>query len=90
MLALVRAGARPHKTLFRLEAVPAATCYRIEIQYYDHESRIWRFFGLCDLKDTVCVHRYDGTTLGRWRVWAVDAAGEEGPKSDWREFEYPP
>src|SRR5437867_5706668 len=29
-----------------------------------------------------------GDQPGRWRVWAIDASGHEGPKSPWWEFRY--
>ena len=29
-----------------------------------------------------------GAQPGRWRVWAVDASGIEGPKSGWGTFSY--
>jgi hypothetical protein len=29
-----------------------------------------------------------GKQPGRWRVWAVSATGEGGPKSGWWTFEY--
>lgn len=29
-----------------------------------------------------------GAQPGRWRVWAIDAAGREGFKSRWRSFVY--
>ncbi|MCU1234596.1 MAG: hypothetical protein JWP63_2563, partial [Candidatus Solibacter sp.] len=32
--------------------------------------------------------QFIGAQAGRWRVWAVDAKGFEGAKSDWREFDY--
>jgi hypothetical protein len=31
---------------------------------------------------------FPGAQPGRWRVWAVDGRGKEGPKSDWRTFRY--
>jgi hypothetical protein len=32
--------------------------------------------------------QFIGAQPGHWRVWVVDAAGNPGPKSDWREFRF--
>lgn len=39
---------------------------------------------------TATTYRFDfvGAQPGRWRVWAVDAAGHEGAKSSWWQFRY--
>jgi tetratricopeptide (TPR) repeat protein len=38
--------------------------------------------------ERVATFRFPGAQPGRWRVWAVDASGADGPKSEWREFRY--
>jgi hypothetical protein len=38
--------------------------------------------------ERIATFRFSGAQPGRWRVWAVDASGADGPKSEWREFRY--
>jgi hypothetical protein len=41
-----------------------------------------------DLTTTSYTFGFVGAQSGRWRVWAVDAANREGPKSAWSGFRY--
>jgi tetratricopeptide (TPR) repeat protein/peroxiredoxin len=38
--------------------------------------------------ERIATFRFSGAQPGRWRAWAVDASGADGPKSEWREFRY--
>jgi hypothetical protein len=80
-----------HKTrtlIFIWNPVPGAMKYRVEVQYYFHDMKIWRFARLYEMSHAICKHPFAGGTIGRWRVWAIDGAGQESPKSDWFEFGY--
>ena len=68
--------------------VPGAASYRFE---WTHESAgAWSdpSPGIT-VKDPVANFQFVGAQPGQWRVWAVDASGQEGAKSEWREFRYP-
>jgi hypothetical protein len=40
------------------------------------------------VKGTQYTFEFVGAQPGRWRVWAVDAGGKEGPKTGWWEFTF--
>ena len=81
----------PRETTVVWSPVPGATAYLVQWDYRD--DRGWsgdRSGAFAELRvtDPVGVFHFVGAQPGRWRVWAVDAAGNAGPKSDWREFRY--
>jgi tetratricopeptide (TPR) repeat protein len=77
----------PRQTTLVWSEVPGAVEYRIEWDYQSGNS--WTDHpGLMSSKEPVKTFSFVGAQPGRWRVWAVDAEGREGAKSEWREFEY--
>lgn len=66
------------------EKVPGASSYKVEIQY---QGGGWSPLGpVKSIRATTHTFDFVGAQPGRWRVWAVDADGNEGPKSEWSEF----
>src|SRR5215472_6032094 len=69
------------------DPVPAATGYKVEIEFDASGGRAepkWVIFGsIRHVNTTTYTFDFIGTQAGRWRVWAVDPKGEDGPKSDW-------
>jgi hypothetical protein len=85
----------PRTTTLQWSAVPGAATYTIEIDcYLCCASNKWctdvgRTFAVVpNIKGTNYVFNFVGAQPGRWRVWAVDASGHEGPSSAWWEFRY--
>jgi len=81
----------PRETTVVWVAVPGAAAYTVEWDFRDESG--WaseRNGALSRVRATepVATFRFVGAQPGRWRVCAVDAAGKEGPKSEWREFRY--
>jgi hypothetical protein len=85
----------PRTTRLQWSAVPGAATYTVEIDAYDPGSGRW-FSDLAgkpwdlvpNIKETSYTFDFVGAQPGRWRVWAVDANGQEGPQSGWWEFRY--
>jgi len=78
----------PRKTKVTWAPVPGAATYKVEVEYQDADSQ-WHPNGLAaESKSSEHEFEFVGAQPGRWRVWAVDASGEEGPKSDWWTFRY--
>ena len=82
----------PRQTTLVWSEVPGAATYQVEWDYQSEgvwtmEARGGEFPGL-PTKQPVFNFQFVGAQPGRWRVWAVDAAGAPGPKSEWREFRY--
>jgi tetratricopeptide (TPR) repeat protein/peroxiredoxin len=78
----------PRQTTVVWSEVPGATGYRVEWTY-DNGSGDWNAPSpVIEAKEPVATFGFVGAQPGRWRVWAVDASGKEGAKSDWREFRY--
>jgi len=81
----------PRTTVLVWEAVPGAAGYRVETDYgysgkwasEDHGDAY-----TVDVTTTTYTFDFVGAQPGRWRVWAFDASGREGMKSEWREFVY--
>jgi hypothetical protein len=74
----------PRTVTLAWEKVPGASGYKVEIQY---QGGGWNPLG--QVKTTAATtHTFGfvGAQPGRWRVWAVDAEGREGPKSVWSGF----
>ncbi|MCK4528327.1 choice-of-anchor D domain-containing protein, partial [candidate division WOR-3 bacterium] len=85
----------PRKTTLEWSAVPGATSYTVEIDcYHCCQSGKWctdvgKTYKLVpNIKATSYTFNFVGAQPGRWRVWAVDAIGQERPKTGWWEFRY--
>ncbi|MBO0725456.1 MAG: redoxin domain-containing protein [Blastocatellia bacterium] len=81
----------PRTTALVWEAVPGAAGYRVETDF--QYSGVWasesRGYAITvDVTATTYTFSFVGAQPGRWRVWALDASGREGTKSEWREFVY--
>ncbi len=84
----------PRTTTLEWTSVPGAASYRVEIdcmlccsmtQWCTDVGTTWQVetvYGTSFTWDWV------GAQPGRWRVWAVDGNGVEGPKSGWWEFSF--
>lgn len=85
----------PRNLYLRWQSVPGATSYSTEVDCY-HCCVINRWcsdIGRQWILQTGIIGTtgnaiFSGKQKGRWRVWAVDASGNEGEKSPWWEFEY--
>ncbi len=84
----------PRTTGLEWSVVPGATTYTVEIdcfhccsvnQWCTDVGQTWSV--VSDIETTTYSFDFVGAQPGRWRVWAVGAAGQ-GPKSGWWEFEY--
>ena len=81
----------PRTTVLVWKAVPGAAGYRVETDYQyggkwaseDHGKAY-----AVEVTATSYTFDFVGAQPGRWRVWAFDARGREGAKSEWREFVY--
>ena len=49
-------------------------------------SEVKSFHAVYPASDTVYSFAFVGSQRGRWRVWAVNAQGVAGAKSEWRTF----
>jgi hypothetical protein len=85
----------PRTTTLKWTAVPGATSYTVEIDCYHccqsgkwctDVGETWKL--VPNLKATSYTFNFVGAQPGRWRVWAVDASGQESPKTGWWEFRY--
>jgi tetratricopeptide (TPR) repeat protein len=81
----------PRDTTVVWAEVPSAAAYMVEWDYRDNLGWASERTGASGSVRTlvpVASFRFVGAQTGRWRVWAVDATGSAGPKSEWREFRY--
>jgi hypothetical protein len=76
----------PRFTKFAWEPVKGASAYEIEIELAS--GRDWAPLRRDLVKSTGYGIDLVGGTVGRWRVWALDAKRVEGLKSAWWEFRY--
>lgn len=81
----------PRTTVLVWKAVPGAAGYRVETDYqysgkWASEDRGMAY--AVEVTATSYIFDFVGAQPGRWRVWAFDARGREGAKSEWREFVY--
>jgi tetratricopeptide (TPR) repeat protein/thiol-disulfide isomerase/thioredoxin len=81
----------PRDTTVVWSEVPGAMSYMVEWDYQDSQG--WASdrnapFPAIRTQVPVATFKFVGAQPGRWRVWAIDASGAAGPKSDWREFRY--
>ena len=81
--------------MLQWSAVPGATTYTVEIDCYQccatgkwctDVGKTWKL--VANLRETNYTFDFVGAQPGRWRVWAVNAAGLESPKTGWWEFSY--
>jgi hypothetical protein len=84
-------GTFPRETTVVWGEVPGAAAYIVEWDYKDGPA--WASersgqFGSIRATEPAATFRFIGAQPGRWRVWAMDASGAAGPKSEWREFRY--
>lgn len=76
----------PRVTQFKWTPVSGATGYVLEVQWCNgckDEYPLVKTTG-----PAYTMPSFVGANVGKWRIWAVDASGNEGPKSDWWTFEY--
>lgn len=74
----------PRTVTLAWEKLPGARYYKVEIQF---ESTGWAPWGdVKSVRGTTHTFDFVGAQPGRWRVWAVDAEGNDGPKSRWWSF----
>jgi hypothetical protein len=79
----------PRKTTIKWSPVAGAASYKVEIEYQDPATKEWQpHVGPKETGPTEREFDFVGGQPGRWRVWAVDAEGHEGPKSGWWTFRY--
>jgi hypothetical protein len=81
----------PRTTVLVWEAVPGAAGYRVETDFQAGGQWVSEEQGNAysvDVTATTYKFNFVGAQPGRWRVWAFDARGREGAKSEWREFVY--
>jgi hypothetical protein len=85
----------PRTTVVKWNTVLDATYYVVEEDcYHCCVSGSWctdlgRTFRLHEgIRGTELSFDFVGAQPGRWRVWAVDKNGRQGPKSPWWEFKY--
>jgi hypothetical protein len=77
----------PRAVTLAWEAVPSARGYKVEIEFGSGDRPQWSTFGsITNVNATTYTFDFIGAQPGRWRVWAVDAKGHDGPKSDWWVF----
>jgi hypothetical protein len=87
--------ALPRTTKLVWNATPGAQTYGVEIDCWKCCSRdkwcsdVGRPLAVRrNLAETEYTFDFVAAQAGRWRVWGIDASGQEGPKSPWRGFIY--
>lgn len=81
----------PRTTTLRWMPVNGAASYTVEVDYFDTSwitERGQTYIIAPNLTTTSFTFSFVGAQPGRWRVWAVGATGQVGPKSSWWEFKY--
>jgi hypothetical protein len=92
----------PRVTKLEWSQVPGAVNYSVEIQYCDglapkltpkqcEDPRPWEGRSVpptSGIEGTTYQFSFLGAQPGRWRVWAHDAQGQAGAKSEWSVFFY--
>jgi hypothetical protein len=82
----------PRETTLVWTEVPGAVSHWVEWDYKCGDTWASEERGtqgaLIQAAQPVATFKFIGAQPGRWRVWAVDATGQSGPKSQWREFTY--
>lgn len=75
----------PRSTTLVWSTVPGAAKYGVEVEYTDGT---WHSLTSATPTDPTYTFNFVGMQTGRWRVWAIDADNNAGPKSGWFEFTY--
>ena len=81
----------PRETTVGWSEVPGASAYVVEWDYKQPDGWWMDLQGIVTtlrVTDPVATFRFVGAQPGRWRVMAVDAAGNSGEVTPWREFRY--
>lgn len=85
----------PRTTKLEWKPVPGAASYTVEIDcMHCCQSGKWctdigkQYKVVPNLKASSYTFNFVGAQPGKWRVWAVGANGQPGPKSAWWEFRY--
>jgi hypothetical protein len=83
----------PRETTVVWSPVSDAAAYMVEWDYGNPRDGSWASeradrTGTLRSTDPVATFQFVGAQPGRWRVWALDAKGAAGQKSEWREFRY--
>jgi hypothetical protein len=85
----------PRTTTLQWSPVTGAVSYTVEVDcFHCCQNNQWcsdvggQTRIASNLTQTNYTFDFVGAQPGRWRVWAVDANGNAGPKSNWRTFRY--
>jgi tetratricopeptide (TPR) repeat protein len=82
----------PRETTLVWGEVPGAASYVVEWDYKGSDAWASEQRGgpgvIVRSAQPTATFNFIGAQDGRWRVWAIDAQGREGAKSEWREFTY--
>jgi hypothetical protein len=82
----------PRTTVLKWEEVNGAASYTVEVDYNTGNEWITNqgksYIVAPNITSNFYTFDFIGAQGGRWRVWAVDANGHEGPKSGWWIFRY--
>ena len=86
----------PRKTELQWNAVPGAVSYVVQVDIFSDGGSGNSYWatdkGLSYIQESTKVlsftFEFAGAQPGRWRVWAIDAHGTEGRKSEWSTFKF--
>lgn len=85
----------PRTTVLTWQSSSEAVSYGVEIDVYDMcQDNAWCSDGggpttiVNGLTSPTYTFNFVGAQPGRWRVWAVNANGDQSPKSEWWNFVY--
>jgi len=82
----------PRTTTLQWSAVSGAASYTVQVDYYQPGDTTCtsgtQDYLTPNITGTSYTFDFVGAQPGCWRVWAVDAAGRQSPKSGWWEFSY--
>jgi serine/threonine protein kinase len=82
----------PRTTTLQWSAVPGAASYTVQVYYYQPGDTTCtsgtQDYLTPNITGTSYTFDFVGAQPGCWRVWAVDAAGRQSPRSGWWEFSY--
>jgi hypothetical protein len=81
----------PRETTVVWSEVPGASAYLVEWDYKQSDGWSVDRQGVVStirVTEPVTTFRFVGAQPGRWRVTALDASGDPGERSPWREFRY--
>jgi thiol-disulfide isomerase/thioredoxin len=82
----------PRETTLLWAEIPGAVSYVVEWDYKGSDTWASEQRGgpgvIMRSTQPTTTFNFIGAQDGRWRVWAMDAQGREGVRSEWREFTY--